>query len=301
MAGTNEYTNYPAQFQGGSTWNLRQLLSASWSGNQTEDEVVPAGLHRRDAVITANLAPTLSIDTTDLTTVLTNITNVEQGFACSSGAEFTWQQRSSGGIFESGSAHVSLSSALGHLILESISASGDAPAQASLTYHDLYDGSTALSVPTAASALGATTPAFVSQFYRGAVTVNGTAIDSVTSVSVNFGLSLSKPIFGGQYAPSTLAIVSAIPTIVVQTDDIAEFASKVGAANGVTYANVICYFRKGAAGGIRGGAGTALSVTSTAGQATAREIQGGGVGNSSLQITFKPTAALSFSLSATHP
>lgn len=301
MAGTNEYTNYPAQFQGGATWNLRQVGSGSWSGGQAEDAVIPAGLHRRDAVITASAMPMLSFDSTDLTTILTNITDISTGYACTSGAEIYYQQRSLGAKFESGSAHLKLESTLGQLLLDSISASGNNPAQASLTYHDLYDGSTNPSVPTASSALGATTPAFVSQFYRGAVTVNGTAVDGITDVSVDFGLQVSKPIYCGDFFPRTISIVSVTPIITVTTDDLAEWPSKITNAYGATYTNTIVYFRRGAAGGTRGGSGTALSITSSAGQMTAREIRGGGAGNSSLQIVFMPTTDLSFSLSATHP
>lgn len=301
MAGTNQYTNYPVQIQGAGTWNLAQVSNVSYSDGATIDPIIPAGLHRPDAFIVQSQSPTLSIETTDLTSVLTNITNIQTGYACTSGCEATWQQRSSGGLFESGSAHLNLSSALGHIIVDSISASGVGPATASLTYHELYDGSTSLSVPTAASALGATTPAFVSQFYRGAVTVNGTAIDNVTDVEVNFGLSVTKEIYGGDFAPRTIAIVTAVPVIRVTCADIAEFASKVTNSYGATFATLIVYFRKGSSGGLRGGAGTALSVTATAGHMQATDIRGAGAGNSGVTIEFKPTVNLSFSLSATHP
>lgn len=301
MAGTNQYTNYPVQFQGAGTWNLAQLSNCSYSDGASIDAVVPAGLHRADAYIVQSQAPTLSIETTDLTSVLTNLTNVQTGYPCSSGGEFFWQQRSSGGLFESGSAHLSLSSALGHLVPDSISVSGVGPASFNLTYHDLYDGSTAMSVPAAAAALGATTPAFVSQFYRGAVTVNGTAIDNVTDVEVGFGLSVTKEVYGGDFAPRTLAIVAVVPVIRVTCADLAEFPSKVTNSYGATFTNLIVYFRKGASGGLRGGSGTALSVTATSGHMQATDIRGAGSGNSGVTIEFKPTVNLSFSLSATHP
>lgn len=301
MAGTNQYTNYPCVVGAGTPFNLLQIGTGNWIGGQTEDAIIPAGLHRRDAVIVNSLAPMISFDTTDLTTLLTNITNIQRGLACPSGLDLYYQQRSSGAIFESGSAHLHVNAALGHIIVDSISVSGVGPAMANLTFHELYDGSTALSTPAASSALGASAPAFQSQFYRGTATVNGTAIDNITDVSIDFGIQVDKTIYGGFHAPTQLAVVSAVPTITITTDDLGEFASKVANSHGQTYATLIVYFRKGASGGLRGGAGTALSVTSSAGHVTARDIRGGGVGNSSVQLTFMPTTDLSFSLAATHP
>lgn len=301
MAGTNQYTNYPCAVGASSPFNLRQIGTGSWSGGQSEDSIVPAGLHRRDAVIVNSHAPSVSFDTADITTVLTNLTNVETGLACPTGLDLYYQQRSSGALFESGSAHMHINASLGHLVLDSISVSGVGPAQANLTFHELYDGSTALSVPTAGAALGAAAPAFTSQFYRGTATVNGTAIDNITDVTVDFGLQVDKAIYGGHYAPTQLAVATAIPTITITTDDLGEFASKVVNSYGQAYVTLIVYFRKGASGGLRGGAGTALSITSSAGFVTARSIRGGGVGNSSVALEFMPTTALSFSLAATHP
>lgn len=301
MAGSNQYTNYPCTIGAATPFNLRQIGTGSWSGGQTEDDIIPAGLHRRDAVIVNSHAPMVSFDTTDLTTILTQITNIEQGLACPTGLDLYYQQRSSGALFEGGSAHMHVNATVGHLTLDSIGVSGVGPVQANLTFHEFWDGTNAMSVPLAAQALGAAVPLFNSQFYRGIATVGGTAIDSITDVSIDFGLSLDKSIYGGHIGPAGCAIVTATPTITITTDDVAEFASKVVNSYGQTYSNLIVYFKKGASGGLRATGATALSVTSSAGFVTSRGIRGGGVGNSSVTLEFKPTAALSFSLSATHP
>lgn len=301
MAGTNQYTNYPCVIGAGTPFNLLQIGTGNWSGGQSEDVIQPAGLHRRDAVIVNSHAPMIQFDTTDITTVLSNITNIQRGLACPTGVDLYYQQRSSGAIFESGSAHLHVNATLGHILLDSISVSGVGPAQANLTFHELWDGTNAMSAPAAAQALGASAPAFTSQFYRGTATVGGTAIDNISDVSIDFGIQVDKTIYGGAIGPTQLTVVSANPVITITTDDLAEFPSKVVNSYGQTYSTLIVYLKKGASGGLRGGAGTALSVTSSAGFVTGREIRGGGVGNSSFVLTFMPTADLSFSLSATHP
>ena len=301
MAGTNQFTNYPCTIGAGTPFNLRQIGTGNWSGGQSEDVVIPAGLHRRDVVIVNNHSPMISFDTADITTLLTQITDIEKGLACPTGLDLYYQQRSSGGLFESGSAHLHVNATLGHLLLDSISVSGVGPATANLTFHELWDGSAAMSVPTAASALGAAAPLFNSQFYRGAVTVGGTAIDSITDVSVDFGLNIDKTIYGGSIGPTQLSVMTATPTISVTTDDLGEFASKVVNSYGQNYSTLVVYLKKGSSGGLRGGSGTALSISSSAGFVTARSIRGGGVGNSSTVLEFMPTTTMTFSLSATHP
>lgn len=299
MAGTNQYSNYPVAFNG--TWNLTQLLTGSYDSGASEDEIVPSGDYKRAAIITNSLSPTLSLETTDLSTVLTNLTSIKEGYACSSGADIYFRQRSQGAIFESGSSAFRLQSRKGHLILDSISCQGVGPATASLVYHDLWDGTNNMSAPSAASALGASTPAFVSQYYRGTATVNGTAIDNITGVNVSFGLMVDKEIYSGNHGPTQLCIAQVLPVIEITTADLAEFASKVTNSHGATYTTLVVYFRAGTAGGLRGGAGTALSITSSSGKMIVPNIQGGGVGNSSMPIRFMPTTDMSFSLSATHP
>lgn len=301
MAGTNQFTNYPCEFNGGTPFNLTQLVSGSYAANANEDAIIPAGDYKRAAVITNSIAPTFSFQSTDLTTLLTAITSVKEGYACTSGANIYYRQRSSGSIFESGSTAFKLASHKGHLILDSLSVSGPGPVNANLTYHELWDGTNDVAVPTASQALGAAAAAFVSQFYRGTVTVNGTAIDNVMGVTVDFGLKVDKEIYSGDHAPRTLAVVTVEPIITIEAADLAEFASKIVNSHGTTFTNLIVYFKKGASGGLRGGSGTALSITATSGKMTATGITGGGTGNSSVALQFMPTVDLSFSLSATHP
>lgn len=299
MAGTNQYTNYPAVFNGALT--LRQIGTGNYDAGLAIDTVIPSGDYKSGAIIVANQMPTLSFDTTDLSTLLAGYTNLKTGLACTSGAEVYYQQRAAGALFESGSAHFKITSVEGHLILDSLGWSGSGPVTANLTYHELSDGSTDMCAPAASSALGASTPVFGSQFYGGAVTVNGTAIDNITSVEVSFGLTVDKEIYSGDTGPRTLSIVTVQPVITVTCADLAEWASKIAESFGATFTNVICYFKKGAAGGLRASGANSLSVTATSGHMSAESIQGGGVGNSALRLSFRPTVDLSFSLSATHP
>lgn len=299
---TKEFVAYPCSFIGGSTWNLRQVGSWNFRSNVQARDCVPSGATRRHASTTDYLAPVWSFNTTDILTCLTN-TSLTAGFYASGGAEGYYSQRALGAAYQSGSNHVKLLSYRGLLVPTGIGASGTDPAQFTFDYHDLWDGDAShrTSTPANGSALGASTPTYVSEYYRGACTLNGTEILNVEAASFNPGLAVQKVPFSGEFAPSKASIPMAMGVFQIATADLYTFASLVGNSEGAAFTNLIMYIRRGQASAARQTGTTALSLTATAGHMFAEEISGPGNANAGLMLTFKPTVDVSVNTGATHP
>ncbi len=204
MASAKRFSVYPASFvHAGGTLNLSQLSSFSVSPGGQKKAFTPGGSVNPAAHLLSHATPEVSLQTTDLTTLLA-VLSLTTGLNCTSGATFRLQERSSGATFEAGATHETFTSTAGFLNVESISASIDDENGASLDlkYTPLWGGSTRPLVHnTGVDFNTAPTPAFNSQFFLGPVYLNGAQLEGITRVAFRPGISfMVKRTDGDPYA-----------------------------------------------------------------------------------------------------
>lgn len=85
----------------------------------------------------------------------------------------------------------------------------------------------------------------------GKVIVGGTTIDRITSVAVNYNLSILKPISSGMIYPLEVAVTKTSPTITITTEDVSLIDPGAFTQTGLaaTHANTSIQFRKRADNG----------------------------------------------------
>lgn len=300
MAGNNIYGLYPCALNGTA---FRQLGSAQINHGILRDTIIPAGAVDPAAFIVKSARPVVSVDTTDITTLLNTITSTT-GLICTNPSEFYFQQREAGGTFASGSSHVVFSYVTGIAHITRIGVSGEGPAVGSFMFQATSSGGTTDPESYAASsALGANTPAFVSQFYRGAVrTGDGNAIAGVQSWEVDFGLAIETRTNSGNIYPSAAFIQVRAPSLIVNFDNAAALsyfaAASVspGKSGGFT-----AYLMKGASGGTRAANGNHVSIAASSGHWVPNDQSGSGTEVSQHSMRCDATTTLTISLAATAP
>lgn len=301
MAGSDQFELYPAAFAGAAPFNLRQVGQGDWSRGGQQRRIIPASATRPLTVLTQMIGPSVRFTTTDLLTVLTNL-SLTQGYYCSSGADIYYQQRSQGAVYEAGSVHMRVQSRRGMLILESITVSGNEPAVANLIYYELFDGTNEPSAPTAASALGASTPAFVSEYYRGVSRLNSVAFGALESFSLMLNPAVNTRTFDGETTPSRCSIDRTMPLVALNIAKVTEFGGKITGCKGDAYATLLDVFlKKGKASGTRDTGATAISFGTSAGHLYAEGISGQAGSDAMLQIIAEPTDVIAMNTGATHP
>jgi len=135
-----------------------------------------------------------------------------------------------------------------------------------------YDGTNAPLTVTAAQAL-AGTPAADEVYFAGPAKLNNTAMTSVKSLSINFGITLDKSDHAGYPYYSFVCVRSVRPVITITTDQVDLAATYHG---GVAIASAThVYLRQGAAAGGRVADGTSQpKFTVNAGLIVSRAISG---------------------------
>lgn len=297
MAGNAQFSLYPCAINGTA---LRQIGSARIDNGINVDAVVPAGTIDPVAFIVRSAMPVIDVDTPDLTTLLSTISPTV-GLLCSSSSDFYLQQHEQGGVYASGSSHVRWRYADGYAYLTGVSVSGEGPAIGSFRFYGLADGATDSESYASSVALGANTPTFVSQFYRGKV-LNGAGneIVGVQSYEIDFGFSVNIRTQGNDLYPSSCHIAARAPSIRVTFDNAAAFdyftTISAGKSGGFT-----AYFMKGASGGTRAANGNHLSISASSGHWVAAGHSASGGSNSQHTMICNAIGTLSISTTATTP
>lgn len=248
MATTNRYGIYPAQLVGGSTITLQQLHGVTITPGANKDVVIPGGAVDPSAIPMIFADSRVQFATHDLVTALG--VSITAGFPITASSLIQWQARDNGGTFVGSGANVAVSLTKGWVGISSISASQDGPAELGLTVWPLYDGTNAPLVPAASQNL-TSTPTFTSKFYLGPVTLNGTALNAVTGVSINPGIDYRTNRGSGDVYARVGSIYTRMPTISVTLADAGAAATVGNMFNASASGTVACYFSKGASGGSR--------------------------------------------------
>lgn len=275
---------YDAPF-GGTT--IRQIRGTDFSQNvQKFVERYSGGLDPQlIAVLSAE--PKINVRTGNLA-CLSSISPTTGLAVTSSGTiVFPWQARASGSTFVSGSNHYSLSSTLGLIIPQTITASQDAQEGATLALEFMAASSDGATNPVAINgSVALASQAFVASHGLGPVVADGTTIGGLKSSTVTFGLSASTD----RYSGLPFAGIDGIflgerdPMLEIEFENKAT-AVTLGMLSAAT--TVIAYYRKFADGSTRVTNNTSehVAVTFSGGLKVFDSSGGQGVQNASNKYT----------------
>lgn len=269
---TARYSGYTASvvYAGPTTLNLKQITGHEISMQRSLTEVLAAGLVERSSVIESHSDPMVRITSADLTTIIGAI-SPSIGLSCTGGATFRGQTRLQGGVFDTAATHVTYTSQLGWIGINSISASQDdlKGAVCELSYYPLWDGTNNPLVYTGTvAAFAGIDPAFNSQFYLGPVYLGSTQLEGVRSVSINFGMEFRPKRADGDPYARIGAIYIRRPEISINFEKLANNATVGLFSSNYTGNDIKCYFWKGSSGGVRTAVANASHCKVTAAEGT---------------------------------
>lgn len=163
------------------------------------------------------------------------------GLALTAGAVY-FQKTAAGGLRASGSNHVKGTIAAGMAIPVRLSVSHGAPA--TIEYRIVLrsaDGTTAPIAFAASSALETGQGSVAQAYTLGLVTINGTALVGVQSVSIDFGIELWVSGGDGLVYPTHIAVARRSPSVSIQAYDCDQFVTMGldGAAQGITDSTIV--------------------------------------------------------------
>jgi hypothetical protein len=227
-----------------------------------------------------NQSPRINFTTSALATVLATcgISGLKiDSDVDDDGAEFWFQKMAEGGVRATGSNHMKLTMNEGMLLPRVISASNDGgPATMTMEMVITWDGTNDPLVIATSQALEGT--AIVGEvFVPGIVMINGTQLDGIQDISIDFGLTEMVVTADGNVWPTFTAIQTRKPVITITTLDVIALNTfgLTGDAQGAT--DSIVYLRKVDEGGTRVADGTSehISFTIDDGMITVKTIGGG--------------------------
>lgn len=294
---------------GGTTAHLTQIMSVALNTGGQYQEFISGGGIDRAAIPMAFADPTVVVETGDLKTIL-DITGITAGLSCTGGAVFRYQKRLLGGTFSVSANNVTLTSTVGFIIPTQIRAQQDDTngVVLSLTYYPW--SSDGLTDPLA-DAINAdfTTgppaylPLYNYLYHMGPVVVNGTEIESVKSVTVDFNFTVNPFRADGDVYPVEASIEQRTPTITVETTKLEYMSTLDTIWNKALPGNIDCFFWKATTGGTRVAKVTAehIRIRGTAGAFHTEMVEARGVGDASMRIIIQPTSTLAITTTVAIP
>jgi hypothetical protein len=250
MALSNVYTI--AGISAGGTI-FKDIRDTTLSPNLQMALLGASGTAYQTFVAIAAMRPALDFSSGDLKTILAKLTN-QIALAISGDFLIWFQKMAEGGVRSAGSTHTKGTVAKGLLIPVSISLRDGQ--DATITCQLLMtsaDGSTSPLALTGSQALVAAAGA-AAGWTLGPVSINGTALEGVEEVTINFGISPAVLGASGMIYPTFAGVMRVDPTISIVAASIDEFISwgLTGAAQGATDSTI--YIQDMAEGGVRGSA-----------------------------------------------
>ena len=229
------------QIEGIASQSINRGIAVS--GEPLDGEVRAGELHISRMDVRAELA------TTEIATALAA---VGADGAALSDVILYFAKKTTGVGKTSGGAHVSHTFATALVVPRRLTVSGQGVAQ--LTYSIIpykADGTIPVAVATTAS-LPAITAISGEKFRLGPVIIEGTTLTGITSVSVDFGLTVDPEVSDGDIYAKTAVITRQMPKIEIRTLDQASIATLTAGGKAVTngVSGTKIYLRKTAADGI---------------------------------------------------
>ena len=245
-----------------------------------------------EAMITATVS--------DIATALSNI-DALGGLSVVSGATneqlvcfFT--KMASNGTRASGSNHFKVTANKALVIPKTLKATQGEKATLDIEVHALYDGSNAPLVYNDSVAL-VDAPSLDELFTVGKATINGTDLDGITGITIDFGLTVQKEMSDGDYWPTFAAITTRQPRIELTTREAVSLSTFGLAGTAQTSSATAVYLRKISEQGTRVADATAehikLSLSSAQGMITVGQTGGSNNAPSDCTVVIRPVAGSS--------
>jgi hypothetical protein len=209
--------------------------------------------------------PVISFTSTDIATVL-DVIGIS-GLAIPITVELTddyldafFMSKDEGATNYATSVHTMLTVNKGLIIPRTINASNTPPATISCDVIATYDGTNDPVVIATSQAL-ADGAGMTTNFVCGKVSLNGAAVTSIESITIDFGIKVNPQRGGGDVWPSFVTIWERIPSITFTTTDVSQLNTLTlpGVAQAAT--DSIVYLRKCSAGGARVANGTSEHIS----------------------------------------
>ena len=255
------------QFTGVSPLTLSQIQSTRLSPGIRNILLAGAGMVDPSFAAAEIIAPSASISSTEIATILTaiGIAGVPFGSGLTyTGADVYLTQFDEGGTRKTGSNHGKLASIKGIAVPRSITATqGGGPAVLNM---DLVfvstDGAVAPLIYSASAALPSAAVASEG-FVLGPININGTSLPGIQSFTFDFGLGITLLSGDGEAHPTFAAIQSRGPSIRFSATKSTALTTitMLGTLQGAT--DSVCYLRKLTEGGTRVANATAQHISFT--------------------------------------
>lgn len=238
----------------------------------------PDGLADPQYVALGGAEPKFKFTTTKLATALAAIGIDGLAIDGTSAALAMWLQKVSNlGIRASGSTHWKLSFADGLVVPRTLDApSLDELAKISYEGFAISTDGTTHPVTVAGSAALLGTPSADEGFVPGYVDVNGTDINGVQSINIDFGIEVRVYRGDGEAYPTFVAIMTRKPVINFTTNDVTALTTIGAAGAAVSASDITVFLRKVSEGAVRVAAATTehISFTVDEGRVEVGEISG---------------------------
>ena len=248
-------------------------------------------------VATMQQAPRISFSTSKLATLLAEATSafLLNGLKIDSdvtydGAEFWFQKIAEGGTRTAGANHIKMTVNEGLLLPRAITAAQGGIASIGLDTIITYDGTNNPIVIATGQALEGA-PSISELFTLGPVSLNGTTINGVQSVSIDPGLVEIVQFGDGQVWPTFVGIMQRQPLITLTTLDVAAFNTFGLSGTAQSATDSVVYLRKIAEGGTRVADDTAehIKFSIDDGKIIPRAIAGANGAPQMMQLELRPT------------
>lgn len=301
----NRYSGFPASFVWASgTLNLQQLGSVDLRHGAQFNETVPAGSIDRAAVVLRSATAGCRISTQDILTFM-GVVSPTAGLKCTGLCTFRYQKRADSAVFAGGTTNLTAVAQTGFLMPESISASGDTPAEIASMFYPLWDGSNdPLAFTDAVNFGSAPQPAYSSEYYLGPVYLGGVQILGLESSRVTFGLTFMPKRYDGDVFPRSGAIEMRKPVITLTMTKLNWLTGQAASMFMNNLASTLAvYYALGApAGGRAAYAGANhVKISATAGAHHADSVSVRDEGDGTISIQIVPTGTIGLSLASTIP
>jgi hypothetical protein len=236
------YSSFPAKFD---NLLIRDVTDVRPSVNLQKIVAMAGGSVDPGLIAEVSREPAVDLSALDIGLILASVP-IETGMVIGTAAKIQYQARSDGGTLDSGSNHITLSTAKGFLHIDSMEARQDdqAGAKLAMKFWALVTGSNAPLIVNISQAL--TSTPLVSALYKlGPVTFEGSILGGVQSVSVKTGMEYKPFRAGGQYAAGEGFVRKRAPTIEIETTNIAIVNSIGFGIIGITAGTTVGFAKMG--------------------------------------------------------
>lgn len=280
---------------------INQIMSLNHKTNGNAIPGYASGLANASAMFQGDSPHKTQLSSTDLATILAlNTSTMIAAGLCIYGnvTSVPFRLRADCGTYASGASHQAIQCSNTLAILDTISAKvGGESAKADLTLH--YKSSDGITPPcSVVGSQSLSDASFNGEYLLHSVYINDVLIPELQGVDVQTGLKVTEQKSSGVY-PTAFYITESLPTISIQTENVAYANSVIDAAGLGTGINI--YFAKRKSGGIVEALADAvhIRISAAVGLGQAESIGGEARGNSQNTVRINPlslTAAVAIAI-----